>query len=119
MWLHKRGDTTIIGQHNITQVAFKNCAPFIKCIIKVDWTTIDDAEDLDLVMPIIICKNTAWIILTQEVVYGFILKIKQLILMPILQMMMLLNLSNIRLNYKETQLQTDQTQQETQQLLCH
>ena len=35
-----------------TQVAFKNCAPFTKCItiIKVDGTTIDDAEDLDLVM---------------------------------------------------------------------
>ena len=34
-----------------TQVAFKNCAPFIKCITTIDETTIDDAEDLDLVMP--------------------------------------------------------------------
>ena len=34
-----------------TQVAFKNCAPFTKCITKIDETTIDDAEDLDLVMP--------------------------------------------------------------------
>ena len=34
-----------------TQVAFKNCAPFTKCITKIDGTTIDDAEDLDLVMP--------------------------------------------------------------------
>ena len=31
---------TIIG-HNVTQVAFKNCAPFTKCI-----ATVDDAEDL-------------------------------------------------------------------------
>ena len=34
-----------------TQVSFKNCAPFIKCIKKIDWKTIGDAEDLDLVMP--------------------------------------------------------------------
>ena len=35
-----------------TQVSFKNCAPFIRCITKNDEATIDDAEDLDLVMPI-------------------------------------------------------------------
>ena len=33
------------------QVAFKNCAPFTTCITKSDETTIGDAEDLDLVMP--------------------------------------------------------------------
>ena len=33
------------------QVSFKNCAPFPKCITKVDGTTIDNAEDFDLVMP--------------------------------------------------------------------
>ena len=44
-----RSDIAIIG-HNVTQVAFKNCSPFIKCITKIDGTTIDDAEDLDLVM---------------------------------------------------------------------
>ena len=38
--------------HNIpTQVAFKIFALFIKCITKIDGTTIDDAEDLDLAMP--------------------------------------------------------------------
>ena len=36
----------------MTQVSFKNCAPFTKCITKIDGATIDDAEDLDLVMPI-------------------------------------------------------------------
>ena len=37
--------------HNIgTTVAFTNCAPFIKSITKIDGTTIDYAEDLDLVM---------------------------------------------------------------------
>ena len=48
--LHETGDITII-RGNETQVAFKNCAPFIKCITKIDGTMIDDAEDLDLIMP--------------------------------------------------------------------
>ena len=34
-----------------TQVTSKNCAPFTKCTTKIDGATIDDAEDLDLVMP--------------------------------------------------------------------
>ena len=34
-----------------SQVAFKNCAPFAKCITKIGGTTIDDAEDVDLLMP--------------------------------------------------------------------
>ena len=45
----RRGNITIIGQA-ITQVTFKNCAPFTKCITKTDGTALDDAKDLDLVM---------------------------------------------------------------------
>ena len=33
------------------QVSFKNCTSFTKCITKIDETTINDAEHLDLVMP--------------------------------------------------------------------
>ena len=44
-----RGEITILV-YPVTQVAFKNCAPFTKYITKIDGTTIDDAEDLDLVM---------------------------------------------------------------------
>ena len=45
------GNTTIAG--NITAwVAMKKCAPFTKCITKIDGTIIDDVEDLDLVMSI-------------------------------------------------------------------
>ena len=43
-----RDDITIT--EHVTQVAFKNCAPFTKCITKIDGTTIDGAENLDLVM---------------------------------------------------------------------
>ena len=41
-----RGDITVTAAPT-TQVAFKNCAPFTKCITKIDETTIDDAEDLN------------------------------------------------------------------------
>ena len=34
-----------------TQVAFKNCALFTKCITKTDEATRDDSGDLDLVIP--------------------------------------------------------------------
>ena len=44
-----RDNITIIG-HQTTEVTFKNCAPFTKYITKIDGTTINHAEDLDLVM---------------------------------------------------------------------
>ena len=44
-----RGNISTIG-HEVTQVAFKNCTPFTKRITKIDETTTDDVEDLDLVM---------------------------------------------------------------------
>ena len=34
-----------------TQVGFKNCAQFTKCITKIDETTINYVKNLDLVMP--------------------------------------------------------------------
>ena len=45
-----RDDITIIGCNLQTEVAFKNCATFIMCITKIDGTTIDDADDLNLAM---------------------------------------------------------------------
>ena len=44
-----RSDVTVTAAPQI-QVAFKNCAPFTKCITKIDGTAIDDAENLDLPM---------------------------------------------------------------------
>ena len=35
----------------MTQIAFKNCGPFTKCIAKTDRTTIDNDENLRLVIP--------------------------------------------------------------------
>ena len=51
-------DASILGGGDIpvtaaraTQVAFENCAQFTKCITKIYETTKDDAENLDLFMP--------------------------------------------------------------------
>ena len=44
-----KGNITIAGDRR-AEVPFKNCAPFIKCISKIDGTTKDDAEYLDLVI---------------------------------------------------------------------
>ena len=45
------GNITVIAAPQ-TQVEFKNCGRFTKWITKIDGTTIDDAEDLNLVMPV-------------------------------------------------------------------
>ena len=44
-----RGDTTITEQA-ATQVAFKHCTPPTERTTKIHETTVDDAEDLHLVM---------------------------------------------------------------------
>ena len=41
-------------------MAFKNCAPFTKCITKIDGVTIDDVEYLDLVMPMYNLLEQSW-----------------------------------------------------------
>ena len=50
-YIQVRGVITIIGRNNVNQAAFRNYVPFIKCITRIDGTTIDDVEDLDLVRP--------------------------------------------------------------------
>ena len=74
-----KGDIITIAFNNRTAIAFKNRAPFVKCITKIN--------------------GTVRIILTQQVVYDFILKTKYLLVMLTLRPIKLLNLSNIRLNY--------------------
>ena len=50
-----KGDITLEGNDNAKKrnksFAFKNNAPFINCITKIDGIKIDNAEDLDVVMP--------------------------------------------------------------------
>ena len=50
-----KGTITAEGDNNANKrnknLAFKNNAPFINCISKINGIKIDDAEDLDIVMP--------------------------------------------------------------------
>ena len=45
-----RSNTNING-HQVTELALENCAPFTKCTTEIDGRTIDDAENLDLLIP--------------------------------------------------------------------
>ena len=93
-----RGNATIAGNIAV-RVGFKNCAPFTNCMIKIDGTAIGNAEDLDLVMPMYTLLEYNSIILTRQVVYGYIPKMKQLFLIILLQLMtMILNFLSIKLN---------------------
>ena len=50
-----KGTITVVRPNNAKRnkaVTFKNNAPFINCISKVNGVKIDNAEDLDVVMPI-------------------------------------------------------------------
>ena len=91
-----RVDITIIGRNLATEEAFNNCATFIKCITKIDGTTIDYAKDLDLLMPMYNMLEYSSIILTWQLVYSFIQKMKQLILMLMSRVIIF---QGIRLNY--------------------
>ena len=33
------------------KVTFKNCAPFTKCISRINNTDVDNAHDIDIIMP--------------------------------------------------------------------
>ena len=46
------GGNIMIAGNIAAEVAFKSCAPFIKCITKIYETTIDNADDLYLLVPI-------------------------------------------------------------------
>ena len=67
--------------------------------VKTDETTVDDAENLDLVMPVNNLIEYSSNYLQKQQVYGFPQKMKQLILMQILLMITFINLSNMKLNY--------------------
>ena len=102
--LYDYKDSYILVKGNITvtavpetQSAFKNSAPFTKCIIKIDGTTIDNAEELDLVMPLynLIEYSSNYSETTGSL--QFYSKDETANLMLILLMIIILNLLNIRL----------------------
>ena len=105
---YNNGYILVIGNITVTtapttQVAFKNCAPFTKCVTKIDGTTIDYAEDLDLVMPMynLIEYNSNYSKAIQT--FRFYSKDGATNFNKILKTLMILHLSSIRINYSKTQ----------------
>ena len=46
------GDITATGGNANTRVAFKNCAPFTKCITHIIDERVDDGNNLNIIMPV-------------------------------------------------------------------
>ena len=56
MWLFRRiysckKNITTTGGDASTKVAFKSCAPFKKCITHMNDEHVDNADNLDIIMP--------------------------------------------------------------------
>ena len=45
------GNIAVVGANNNTKVAFKNCTPFRKCRTEINETFIDEAEHINIAMP--------------------------------------------------------------------
>ena len=45
------GNITATLNNAVTQVVFKNCAPFEKCITEINETFIDEATHINITMP--------------------------------------------------------------------
>ena len=58
---------------------FKNNAPFINCISKINGLKIDNAEDLDVVMPMYNRLNTVKTIEKQQEVCGIIIETNKVV----------------------------------------
>ena len=71
-------------------VAFKNNAPFTNCISKINGVKIDNAEHLDLIMPMYDLLEYSKNYKKQQEVYGIIIEMNQVILL------LILNLLNIK-----------------------
>ena len=89
------GDITLEGDNYANKrnknLTFKNNAPFINCISKTNGEKIDNAEDLEVVMPIITYLNTVKMIEKQQEVCRIIIEMNQVILF-----LLILNLLNTK-----------------------
>ena len=89
-----KGIITVTDPNNAKRnksVTFKNNAPFINCISKINGIKIDNAEDLDVVMPLYNLLEYSKITKKQQEVCGIIIETNQVILFPLI-----LNLLNIK-----------------------
>ena len=89
-----KGDITVTNPNNAKRnkaVAFKNNAPFINCISKINGIKIDNAEDLDVVMPMYNLLEYSKDYKKQQEACGFTIEMKQMI-----HFLLILNLLNTK-----------------------
>ena len=90
-----KGDISLEGDNDANKrnknLAFKNNAPFINCISKINGVKTDNAEDLDVVMPMYNLLEYSKNYKKQQEVCGIIIEMNHVILF-----LLILNLSNTR-----------------------
>ena len=95
-----KGDITLEGDNDANKrnknLAFKNNAPFINCISKINRVKIDNAEDLDVVVPMYNLFEYSKIIEKQQEVCGIIIEMSQVLLF-----LLILSLLNIKQTLQE------------------
>ena len=64
------GNINVVGADNNTKVADKNCAPFRKFATEINEINIDEAEHINIAMPIVIIN-----LILQEI-YGSLQEMK-------------------------------------------
>ena len=65
-------------------MVFKNNTPFINCISKINGIKIDNAEDLDVVIPMYNLLEYSKNYKNQQVVYGIIMEMNQIVVQMII-----------------------------------
>ena len=70
------GNIVVAGADNNTKVAFKNCAPFRKCRTEINETFIDEADFINITMPMYNLIDTVIIILIHQEVSGNLKEMK-------------------------------------------
>ena len=90
-----KGDITLEGDNDTNErnknLTFKNSAPFINCISNINGVKIDDAEDLDVVMPMYNLLEYGKNYKKTQVFYGIIREMNQVFLF-----LLILNLLNTK-----------------------
>ena len=81
-----KGDITLEGDNDANKqnknLAFKNNAPFINCISKINGVQIDNAEDLDVVMPMYNLIEYSKKYRKKQKICGIITEMNLIILLP-------------------------------------
>ena len=71
--------TAIAADRNDKEAVFKNCALFTSCISKINNAEVDNAEDLDIVIPMLNLLEYRKIIQKHQLIYGNIVEMNQMI----------------------------------------